>query len=333
MTEQTNRHKEEETRKAREIAQLRKEQRRQQNAVQSLQAQVHAKEQILKRKNEEVTALRRSKRDKLSQKASGRLPSKHRENDITAFNSRQARQRWDNLYRAMTRASRNKQAVVQLEKELERLMNERETLCRDLTVVQKRQRTSGIKNIDLANEEDTIKSNLNYVQDNIAHVQQAIMEFEEGKDTSSNDTQNLQLLIQNVNSIEEAKFLLEHLTNSAIMFQCDSALTQNRLTEHESLLKEVQQESSIQQQLLQHFLAQNNSIQISDLFASLHLDGSGDAEKLNANNLSGSQKSLNSNGTYDIPCDGGGGGNMSGSYVVQRRSISRSPSPTPTVDL
>lgn len=46
MTEENNRHKEAENRKAREISQLRKEARKQMNTIKSLQAQTAAKDQV-----------------------------------------------------------------------------------------------------------------------------------------------------------------------------------------------------------------------------------------------------------------------------------------------
>lgn len=46
MTEENNRHKEAESRKAREISQLRKEARKQMNTIKSLQAQTAAKDQV-----------------------------------------------------------------------------------------------------------------------------------------------------------------------------------------------------------------------------------------------------------------------------------------------
>lgn len=139
MNEETNRHKAEESKKAREIAQLRKESRKQQSAVKSLQAQVAAKDQILKRKTEQVTALRKSFRSgQLSVKAQGRVPAK--KIDSSTYNPRQARTKWDNLHRNINRAARSRQVVNQLEKELERLINERESLSKEISTVRSRQR-------------------------------------------------------------------------------------------------------------------------------------------------------------------------------------------------
>lgn len=175
------------------------------------------------------------------------------------------------------------------------------------------------RSADLANEEDSLKANLNYVQDNIANVQQSIMEVEEGKE-ASNETQSLSTVIENLRSVDEAKFLLSKLTEIAIANTCDTALTQGRLSEQEAMLKEVQQESGIQQQLLQHFLAQNPSVQIMDLFDTLNINSGGNLT--GSDRFGGSNKSLNSNSTYDIPVNE----LNSLDEPVQMR---RSPSPSP----
>ena len=60
ITEENNRHKEMENQKTREIALLRKEARKQVNMIRSLQAQGAAKDQVLKRKTEEVRGLKLS---------------------------------------------------------------------------------------------------------------------------------------------------------------------------------------------------------------------------------------------------------------------------------
>jgi kinesin family member 21 len=136
MQEESNRHKEEESRKMREIAQLRKEARKQMNMIKSLQAQGAAKDQVLKRKTEEVSALRKTQRGKMSSKAAGKVqPTKA----SLLQSSRQSRLRWESLQRTITRAARSKQAVLELERELERLLNDREMICRDLASVSLRE--------------------------------------------------------------------------------------------------------------------------------------------------------------------------------------------------
>lgn len=76
------------------------------------------------------------------------------------------------------------------------------------------------------------------MQENITQVQHSIVEIEDGKQSSS-DTQNIQNLLDNIRTFDEAKFLLEKLTGSSILQTCETALTQNRLMDNEALLSDV----------------------------------------------------------------------------------------------
>lgn len=152
------------------------------------------------------------------------------------FSPRQARIKWESVLRTINRAARSKQAVTELERELERLISEREELSRELTNIQRRQKIQ--PSTDLASEEDTLAANLNYIQENITQVQHSIMELEDGKETL-NESQVLQSMIEDIQTVEEAKFLIEKLSNSAILQTCDIALTNNRLSEQEAKCTEV----------------------------------------------------------------------------------------------
>lgn len=152
------------------------------------------------------------------------------------FSTRQARIKWESVLRTINRAARSKQAVIELERELERLISEREELSRELANIQRRQKIQ--PSTDLASEEDTLAANLNYIQENITQVQHSIMELEDGKETV-NESQALHSMIEDVQTVEEAKFLIEKLSSSAILATCDIALTNNRLTEREAMYTEV----------------------------------------------------------------------------------------------
>lgn len=237
MSEENSRHKEEESRKAREIAQLRKEARKQTNMIKSLQAQTAAKDQVLKRKTEEVSALRKTQKNALSFKAQGRVPA--RKGNLS-FHPRQARLKWDTMQRTISKAARSKQAVVELERELERLLEEREQLSKDLAIIKKRQKLQ--ENPELDSEEDSIKANLNYIQENITQVQHSIMELEEGKESAAEQV-TLQNMLESIKNVDEAKYLIERLYSSSISQSCDVSVVQSRLKEKEALLTEVQQDS------------------------------------------------------------------------------------------
>lgn len=231
MNEQVARHKEEENKKTREIAQLRKEQRKQSNAIKSLQTQSAVKDQVLKRRIEEVAALKRDRKSNLSAKAAGRVVQKR-----NIFNEKQARHRWENMQRTINRAARMKQTLFELERELERLVNERESLSSELTAIKRRRNIDDT--VELASEEDTIRSSLQFVQENITQVQHSIVALEDSKQ-ATNATQNVQSILDNVYTFEEAKYLLERLTSSSILQTCETALTQNRLIDNEALLNDV----------------------------------------------------------------------------------------------
>lgn len=261
MTEENTRHKEEDARRVREIAQLRKEARKQSSMIKSLQGSVAVKDQVLKRKTEEVSALRKSQKNALSTKAQGRVAAKKTIGNET-FHPRQARIKWDTLQRTIGKSARSKQAVIELERELERLLQERDQLNRELSGIRKRQKFSD--SVELASEEDSVQANLNYIQENIEQVQNSIMELEEGKE-SAHEQLALQNILENIRSVDEAKFLIEKLCTNSIIQACDVGLAHTRLKEKETLLTEVQQDSNIQQQLLQHVLARNPAIALSEV--------------------------------------------------------------------
>ncbi|KOB72682.1 putative kinesin family member 21A [Operophtera brumata] len=73
MRTEAKRHAQAEAQRAKEVAQLRKESRKNANTIRSLEAETKLKEQVLRRKQEEVSLLRKGHRDKLSSRAAGRL--------------------------------------------------------------------------------------------------------------------------------------------------------------------------------------------------------------------------------------------------------------------
>jgi kinesin family member 21 len=98
------------------------------------------------------------------------------------------------------------------------------------------------------------------------------MELEEGKE-SALEQLTIQNVLEGVRSIDEAKFLIEKLCVNSINQACDAGLAHTRLKEKEALLNEVQQDSNIQQQLLQHVLARNPAIALSEVTVSSSIGG------------------------------------------------------------
>uniref|UniRef100_A0A182QAY4 Kinesin motor domain-containing protein n=1 Tax=Anopheles farauti TaxID=69004 RepID=A0A182QAY4_9DIPT len=255
IQEESNRHKEMESRKMREIAQLRKETRKHVNMIKSLQAQGAAKDQVLKRKTEEVSNLRKSQRGMMSLKAAGRVQGKTSIGSILQGTKR-FKARWDQLQRTIMRAARTRQAVLELEMELERVMHERDVLSRDLTTLRQRRKESTEPSTlhDLVSEEDTIISNMNYLHDTMTDLQKSIIQMEDGKDLNSEHAV-LQTIMDNIGTVEEAKFMLQRVCSITIGHVCESGVTLTKLRERDALLNELQHGNSVHEQLLQYILA------------------------------------------------------------------------------
>lgn len=110
IKEETTRHHEEEMKKAKEIAQLRKESRRTEIRMKNLESKSRVRDAVLKRKQEEVTALRRAARVMNSNRAGG----------IGIQARKNSKQTWINLEKNISALTLNKQTLYSLEKDMER---------------------------------------------------------------------------------------------------------------------------------------------------------------------------------------------------------------------
>lgn len=112
IKEETTRHHEAEMKKAKEIAQLRKESRRAEIRMRNLESKSRVRDAVLKRKQEEVTALRRAARINNSNRIGTKVGAQ-----AIRKNSKQA---WINLEKNISALTLNKQTLYSLEKDMER---------------------------------------------------------------------------------------------------------------------------------------------------------------------------------------------------------------------
>lgn len=246
MKEESQRHKENELRRNREIAQLRKESRKNANMIRTLEADKRMKEVVLRRKQEEVTALR--KRDRgLSHKVAGRAP-------VKASNPRTLKYKWQTFERTITKQALSKQAATETEREMERLLIEREELGKDLERLQNHRIIVGAVSgdtIEIDEDIDNYKSKISYLQDSIAECQRDMVEM---GDCDVEGERSLEALIAEVKTIDEALFLLKKTLVFTVEQSCCAAQKQIEIRDIESRLNEVAQESDVQHQLLEHVL-------------------------------------------------------------------------------
>ncbi|KAG5316961.1 KI21A protein, partial [Acromyrmex heyeri] len=256
MREEAQRHKENELRRNREIAQLRKESRRHANVIRTLEADKRMKEVVLRRKQEEVTALR--KRDKgLSQKAAGRAP-------VKSLNPKALKQRWQTFERTIAKQALAKQAAAETEREMERLLQEREELGRDLEKLQKHrsQITSARGDTaDIDEEIDNVESKISYLQDSIAECQRDMVEMGDGE---TEGEPGVETLISTIRTVDEAQYLLQRMLAFTVEQSCIAAQKQLEVRDMESRLNQVAQESDVQHQLLEHVLRDRDLLSLTN---------------------------------------------------------------------
>ncbi|XP_076284321.1 kinesin-like protein 31E isoform X2 [Lasioglossum baleicum] len=256
MREEAQRHKENELRRNREIAQLRKETRKNANMIRTLEADKRMKEVVLRRKQEEVTALR--KRDRgLSQKVAGRTPPK-------PVNPKALKQRWQTFERTIAKQALAKQAAAETEREMERLLQEREELGRELEKLQKHRNDLTNRRgdpSDVDEEIDNVKSKISYLQDSISECQRDMMEVGDGE---TEGEPGVEALISTVQTVDEAQYLLQRMLAFTVEQSCVAAQKQLEVRDMASRLNQVAQESDVQHQLLEHVLRDRDLLSLTN---------------------------------------------------------------------
>ncbi|KZS05819.1 Kinesin-like protein [Daphnia magna] len=275
MKEDANRHKEIELKRTREIAQLRKESRKRENEIRTLQMDKRVKETVLKRKQEEVNALRKVQargQGVLSERAAGRVFQSGRNSRKPRqpmYSPKVAKQKWHKLEHNLSQMALNRLTVSQLEKDLERLMGNRDELGRSLAETLRirdrafmRGKEEGyIRELD--DQLESLKANIEYVQENIAECQRNIVQIEETKEGQGD--LDMELAIQ-PNDMEEARYLFAKLINMSLNHATLAAQREASNKELQNQVKQVLERDAVHQQLLQHMLA-HSDLEVYNLLA------------------------------------------------------------------
>ncbi|XP_037834085.1 kinesin-like protein KIF21A isoform X2 [Kryptolebias marmoratus] len=285
MKEQQEKNRMNESRRNREIASLKKDQRRQEHQLKLLEAQKRQQELILRRKTEEVTALRRQVRPTSGkvlrkvnlpepvQDSAHRPPSGHMYSSSSTtpngtrssyrhsagvYSTRIARNKWQTLERRITDVIMQRMTISNMEADMNRLLKQREELTkRKEKVIRKRDRLlrEGAESekavLPLSEEVDALTANIDYINDSIADCQANIMQMEETKEEG--DTVDVSAVIASC-SLAEARFLLDHFMSMAINKGLQAAQRESQVKVMEGRLKQTEITSATQNQLLFHML-------------------------------------------------------------------------------
>ncbi|KAL0901200.1 hypothetical protein ABMA27_006503 [Loxostege sticticalis] len=217
MRIEAKRHAQAEAARAKEVAQLRKESRKNANLIRSLEAETRLKEQVLKRKQEEVSLLRRGHRDKLSSRAAGRLHERNRKNKMA-----HCREAWSKLDCWVSRACAARTTLADLEHALEQ---------------QLRQRDKATRAARDSRDPDT-EQLLHYLRTAIADTQTQIMQIEE-----ENDENELPRLLEQIDSVEAGRYALERMAAITLQHAQEAARNRSLLQQTNAQLKELEENS------------------------------------------------------------------------------------------
>merc|ERR1719410_1249436 len=274
MKEESNRHRELEIRKNREVAQLKKESRKNESKIKSLETERRIKDTVLKRKQEEVVVLRRNARKVSNMASKGK-------NGKTA--QKTVKTKWQNIEKKITKVALNKQAVSQMENDMDRWLKERQKLSQRLDKLSTKRRRlleeKGDSSLveDLDDQLENVRANINYLHDNIVECQQNIVQMEQANEVEEDEQDEvLKILdIQDI-GIEEAKYLLEKLLSMTVNQTCLATQKEGKIKELDNRMQQALKQNSLHQQLLQHMIEQQD-LEIYDLMLQ-NEDGNSDSD-------------------------------------------------------
>uniref|UniRef100_A0A672L7A2 Kinesin motor domain-containing protein n=1 Tax=Sinocyclocheilus grahami TaxID=75366 RepID=A0A672L7A2_SINGR len=285
MKEQQEKNRVTETRRNREIATLKKDHRKQEHQLRQLEAQKRQQELILRRRAEEITALRRQVRPasgkvncKISlpeplQESSPRMAPirpqttgatapngtrKHQMRTGGLYSTRTARAKWQSLERRISDIIMQRITLSNMETDMNRLLKQREELTkRREKVLRKRDKIASEDTdadrtvLSLTEEMESLTANIDYINDSIADCQANIMQMEEAKEEG--DTVDVSAVISSC-TLSEARVLLDHFLLMAINKGLQTARKESQIKVMEGHLKQTEINSATQNQLLFHML-------------------------------------------------------------------------------
>ncbi|XP_073687523.1 kinesin-like protein KIF21A isoform X4 [Garra rufa] len=284
MKEQQEKSRMAESRRNREIATLKKDQRKQEHQLKLLEAQKRQQELILRRKTEEVSALRRQVRPisgkvmrkmnlpETSQDLSHRPPAGrmysasgapngtrlYHRRPVGVYSTRVARGKWQSLERRISDIIMQRMTISNMEIDMNRLLKQREELTRRRDKIgRKRERLLAEepeveKDIQPLNEElESLLANIDYINDSISDCQANIMQMEEAKEEG--DAVDVSAVVGSC-TLTEARFLLGHFMSMAINKGLQAAQKESQIKVLEGRLKQTEINSATQNQLLFHML-------------------------------------------------------------------------------
>ncbi|RWS28175.1 kinesin-like protein KIF21A, partial [Leptotrombidium deliense] len=261
MKEESQRHREQDLRATKKIAQLSKQERVKDAKIRNLEIEKNRARAMLKRKDEEVNALKKRIKP-MSDKVAGRVGHSSRSNGSSArralpFSPRATKHKWQILEQNISKLILNKQTIALHEKQMERFLHQRDQVSHALEKAVKKFQSlklNGCSEYELkevSEEIDSYDTNIGYLNQNINECQSTIMQIEDGKDESELIDLNTFL---NTAVADDIKYMFDKVLAMAVNQSLLAAQREEEKKEFELKYKQSIDTSLIQETLLHHVL-------------------------------------------------------------------------------
>merc|ERR1719445_1384961 len=117
----------------------------------------------------------------------------NKKNGIKSVSVKGMKTKWQSIEKKITKVALNKQAVSQMENDMDRWLKEREKLSHRLEKLSQKKRRLLIEKGDSSLVEDmddqieNLRTNINYLHDNIVECQQNIVQMEQANEAENED--------------------------------------------------------------------------------------------------------------------------------------------------
>uniref|UniRef100_H2ZP56 Kinesin motor domain-containing protein n=1 Tax=Ciona savignyi TaxID=51511 RepID=H2ZP56_CIOSA len=254
-----------ESQKLQEILKLKRQFQTKTKEVRNLEMKNKQKDMLMRRKQEEVVVLRRRlkpRSGKLIKKKLDLVPHVKDEQRT----SQMLRKKWKTIQLKIDEMVTQKETILRIEKQMERLLNERERLQQSIEKTHRKHTKATVNGdepairIGLRDEEDSMQENILFLNEKIQQCQLEIMQVVE--ETISGD--GLVRILQSC-SLDEAYFIIERFLELTINKAAMNSEIQRRLEAMESRLQESEHSKKQAHDLMRYVLEENSNLDFQSI--------------------------------------------------------------------
>jgi len=210
LREENTKFRETDAKRMKEILQLKKEGRKKEVQIRALESKEKLKDQILKRKMEEVSALKKQNKSVFSRRAGGRLQS-------VPVHKRQspakAKKKWAELQSAFEKRASDRRQMEQMELEMLTHIQTRKKALDEIDQLEAQIR-SGNYPVDEVNrfgdQIDSLRAALEYSDDRISQSQRDICELASGSPKTDEQIPDISLAMEHFTK-EDCEYLMQKM--------------------------------------------------------------------------------------------------------------------------